>query len=430
MMQFISVADAMKQGSGTVSIRGWCYRERKSNQRAFIVVRDASNVIQCVVDKATVAADVWEAANKVAVEASLEVSGEIKPDTRAPTGYEIKVETLRLVGPSDAFPITKDQSTEFLLDVRHLWLRSRMLTSVMRVKSAMLAAAREFFEQKKYFEVTPPIITGSSCEGGSTLFELNYFGEKAYLSQSAQLYLESMIFSLEKVWSLTPSFRAEKSRTQRHLAEYWHLEGEEAWLDFNGLLEFEEQLISYICQTVAARCADDLKALGRDPADLAKITPPFPRISYAEAIEILQKEGIELKWGDDLGTEHERVLSMKFEKPLMIMRYPKDIKAFYMKQDAADPKVVLCCDVLAPEGYGEIIGSSERETDYNEIVRKLEAQGEKIEHYAWYLDLRKYGSVPHSGFGLGIERVLRWICKLESIRDAIPYPRTITRKYP
>ena len=322
MMQFISVADAMRKGSGTVSIRGWCYRERKSNQRAFIVVRDASNVIQCVVDKTTVAPEVWEASGKVTVEASLEVTGNIKPDTRAPTGYEIKVETLRLVGPSDAFPITKDQSTEFLLDVRHLWLRSRILTSVMRVKSAMLAAAREFFEQKKYFEVTPPIITGSSCEGGSTLFELNYFGEKAYLSQSAQLYLESMIFSLEKVWSLTPSFRAEKSRTQRHLAEYWHLEGEEAWLDFNGLLEFEEQLISYICQTVAARCADDLKALGRDPADLAKITPPFPRISYAEAIEILQKEGIELKWGDDLGTEHERVLSMKFEKPLMIMRYP------------------------------------------------------------------------------------------------------------
>ncbi|MBI4151022.1 asparagine--tRNA ligase, partial [Candidatus Woesearchaeota archaeon] len=281
-----------------------------------------------------------------------------------------------------------------------------------------------------YFETTPPIITGSSCEGGSTLFHVDYFGEEVFLSQSAQLYLEAMIFSLEKVWALTPSFRAEPSKTNRHLTEYWHLEGETAWQDFEGLVALEQGLLTAICQHVAKHCREELALLGRDYRDLEKIKGPFPRITYTEAIEILKKDGINIPWGKDLRTIEEEALVKHYDKPLWVTGYPKEIKAFYMKDDPDDARVVKCCDVLAPEGYGEIIGSSERETDVNILIKKLKLSGEKVEHYNWYLDLRRYGSVPHSGFGLGIERVVRWICKLESIRDAIPFPRTIKRATP
>ena len=250
------------------------------------------------------------------------------------------------------------------------------------------------------------------------------------MSQSAQLYLEALIFSLEKVWALTPSFRAEPSKTNRHLTEYWHLEGEAAWLDFEGLLMLEEELISHICDFVARNCVSELKILGRNPDDLLKIKPPFPRISYDEAIKMLEKDGMKIPWGKDLRTEEEEQLMKHFDKPLIVTRYPKGIKAFYMKEDKNNSNVVLCCDVLAPEGYGEIIGSSERETNLEVIKKKLVAQGENPENYSWYLDLRRFGSVPHSGFGMGVERIVRWFCKLESIRDAIPFPRTIKRKYP
>lgn len=429
-MNTISIQEAINQGKGTASIRGWCYRERKSNKLGFIVLRDHSNIIQCVIDKETVPEQVWNDANKILIESALELSGEIAEDKRAPTGYEIRVKDLKIIHVAERYPITKDQSTEFLLDQRHLWIRSRELTNVWKIKAQILKACRNFFEQKKYYETTPPIITGSSCEGGSTLFELKYFDEKAYLSQSAQLYLEAMIFSLEKVWALTPSFRAEPSKTNRHLTEYWHLEAETAFMDFEALLKFEEELISHICQHTAKNCANELKILGRNPEDLQKITPPFPRITYDEALQILEKDGMKIPWGKDLRTEEEEQLMKHYDKPLIITKYPSKIKAFYMKQDPQNPEVVLCCDVIAPEGYGEIIGSSERETDLETIKKKLVAQGENPEHYAWYLDLRRYGSVPHSGFGMGVERIVRWFCKLETIRDAIPFPRTIKRKYP
>jgi asparaginyl-tRNA synthetase len=428
-MQFIPIAEAMKRGSGKVAVRGWCYRERKSNQKAFIVLRDASTIIQCVVDKATARADVWDAANKVSIEASLEVEGEIKPDTRAPTGFEIKVEDLRLIGLSDVFPITKDQSTEFLLDVRHLWLRSRQLAAVLKIRSAVFGAIDEFFRKRGYYETQSPIFTPTSCEGGSTLFEVKYFGEKAYLTQSWQLYAEAVMFALEKIFCIAPCFRAEKSRTARHLTEFWMAEAEAAWLEFDDLLKLEEEFVSFLCQRVAEQCADELKLLGRDPADLLKIKPPFPRITYDEAVEILKKDGVEFEWGVDLRTLEEEQLMKHFDKPLLIMRYPKKIKAFYMKEDPSNPSVVLCADMIAPE-VGEITGGSERETDYDKLVARLEESGEKIEHYQWYLDLRKYGSVPHSGFGLGVERFIRWICKLESIRDTIAFPRTINRTRP
>ena len=427
---FISIQDAIEKGKGNVLLRGWVYRERKSNVKAFIVLRDHSNIIQCVVDKEKVKEDVWKNAEQVIIESSIIIEGELKKDERAPTGYEVHVSDLKLIHIADRFPITKDQSTEFLLDVRHLWIRSRELTNVWKVKAQVLKAVREFYEKEKYYEVTPPIITGSSCEGGSTLFEIKYFQDKAFLSQSAQLYLEAMIFSLEKVWALTPSFRAEPSKTNRHLTEYWHLEGETAWQGFEELLNHEEALISHICQHVAKHCKQELKILGRDPKDLEKIKPPFPRVTYDEALEILKKDGMNIEWGKDLRTLEEEQLMKHFDKPLMVTRYPKEIKAFYMKDDPENPKVVLCCDVLAPEGYGEIIGSSERETDVNVLIKKLKAQGENVENYNWYLDLRRFGSVQHSGYGLGTERIIRWLCKLETIRDAIPFPRTIKRMTP
>jgi len=428
-MDFISVAEAMKRGSGRVTVRGWCYRERKSNQKAFIVLRDASTIIQCVVDKATARADVWDAANKVSIEASLEVEGEIKPDTRAPTGFEIKVEDLRLIGLSDVFPITKDQSTEFLLDVRHLWLRSRQLAAVLKVRSAVFGAIDEFFRKRGYYETQSPIFTPTSCEGGSTLFEVKYFGDKAYLTQSWQLYAEAVMFALEKIYCIAPCFRAEKSRTARHLTEFWMAEAEAAWLEFEELLKLEEEFISFLCQRIAEQCSEELKLLGRDPADLLKIKPPFPRITYDEAVALLKKDGVEFEWGADLRTLEEEQLMKHFDKPLIITRYPKKIKAFYMKEDPSNPSVVLCADMIAPE-VGEITGGSERETDYGKLVKRIEESGEKIEHYQWYLDLRKYGSVSHSGFGLGVERFIRWICKLESIRDTIAFPRTINRTRP
>jgi len=425
----LTISEALKQSTGHVDLAGWCYRERKSNAFAFIVLRDGTNIVQCVVKKDNVSPQIWEDANKVTIESSLEIEGDIKEDKRAPTGYEVQVINLKIVHLAERYPITKDQSTEFLLDKRHLWIRSRELTNVWKVKAEVLRACREFYKKNGYIEVTPPIITGSSCEGGSTLFKLKYFDDVAYLSQSAQLYLEAMIFSLDKVWALTPSFRAEPSKTNRHLTEYWHLEMEAAWMSFEELLKHEEELISFICQWVAENCVEELKVLGRDPADLHKITAPFPRLTYDEAIALLKKDGIDVPWGKDLRTIEEEAIVKHFDKPVLVTNYPKAIKAFYMR-DSPDGETVNCCDVLAPEGFGEIIGSSERETDVNVLIAKLKAQGENIEHYDWYLDLRRFGSVPHCGFGLGIERVVRWICKLESIRDAIPFPRTIKRMTP
>lgn len=425
-----TVQEAIDKGTGTVQLKGWAYRERKSNAFAFVILRDDTNIIQCVIKKEDVSSQIWETVQKVTIESSLEIEGTLKEDKRAPTGYEVQVKDLKVIHIAERFPITKDQSEEFLLDKRHLWIRSRELTNVWKVKEQVLKACRTFFEEQKFHEVTPPIITGSSCEGGSTLFEMKYFTEKAYLSQSAQLYLEALIFSLKKVWSLTPSFRAEPSKTSRHLTEYWHLEAEAAWMNFEELLKFEEELISHICQHVAKNCREELKILGRDYKDLEKIKPPFPRITYDEALKLLKEDGMDVPWGKDLRTLEEEQLMKHYQKPLLVMKYPKEVKAFYMRDDSENPKVVLCCDVLAPEGFGEIIGSSERETDVNVLIDKLKKQGEKPENYEWYLDLRRYGSVTHSGFGLGIERIVRWFCKLDTIRDSIPFPRTIRRMTP
>jgi len=413
-----------------VCVRGWIYRTRSSGGIVFAVVRDSTGVIQVTVKKGNVLDAQFEAATKAGIESSVIVEGEVAEDKRAPGGFEIRANSFEVVCPAEAFPITEYQSTELLLDLRHLWIRSREQTAVAKVKAALVRGGREWFHDNGYVEVNPPIVTGVCPEDSTTLFQLKYFDRIAYLSQSAQFYLESLIYSLEKVYAITPSFRAEKSRTPRHLAEYWHMEMEAAWVDNEGNMKVQEELISAMLRNTVEECPEELRFLKRDPATLKKIEPPFDRIKYDEAMEYLQKKGHEVSWGSDLGAVEERALTADRETPLFVINYPKELKPFYMKENPEDTRTYKNSDLLAPEGFGEIIGGSERETDNSLIIERLREKGESLESYQWYLDLRKYGSVPHSGFGLGLERIVTWVCKLEHIRDAIPYPRTVARVYP
>lgn len=433
MEQYVRINDIISGGyeGKEVSIRGWIYRTRESGKLLFITIRNSTGIIQTTVSKGDVSAEEFENAKKALVESSVNVKGIVSRDERAPGGYELKAKRFEVICFSDVFPITKYQSEELLLDKRHLWIRSQELTAVLKIKAAVLKYAREWFEKNNFYEVTPPTITPSACEGGATVFEFNYFDQKAYLSQSAQLYLEALVYSLERVWSLTPSFRAEPSKTTRHLTEYWHLEAEEAWCDSNENMRFQEELISYICQKLGNEKGKELKeAFKRDAEELLRIEPPFKRLTYEECIKTLQKKGYQVEFGADFGTKEERELSLLDSKPVFVINYPKEIKAFYMKENPEDARTYLCSDMLAPEGYGEIIGGSERETDVNKLIERLKAQNANFANYEWYLDLRRFGSVQHSGFGLGIERLVKWLCKLEHIRDAIPFPRTINRVYP
>jgi asparaginyl-tRNA synthetase len=411
-------------------LRGWIHRTRSSGKLCFVTLRDSTGIVQVTVAKGAVPDADFEGAKKALLESSVEVAGTVAGDARAPGGFEVRAQCFRVLGISENFPITEYQSEEHLLNFRHLWIRSQLLTQIMKVKATALAAAREWFEQNGFFEVTPPILTANACEGGSTLFEVKYFGEKAFLSQSAQMYLEAIMFSLENVYALTPSFRAERSRTTRHLAEYWHLEGEEAFVGNEENMRIQEELVSHMVLRCAEKNAGELASLGRDPAELKGMVPPFKRLKYDDAVKKLNEKAIEFQWGNDLGTNEERVLVEGETKPVFIVNYPKQVKAFYMRENPEDTRTYLCADLLAPEGYGEIIGGSEREIDGGKLVERLKAQNTPIEPYQWYIDLRRFGSVQHSGFGLGIERLLRWICKQEHIRDTIPFPRTINRISP
>jgi len=413
-----------------VRVRGWIYRTRSSGGIVFAVIRDSTGVIQVTVKKGAVPDSQFEAATKAGIESSVMVEGEVAEDKRAPGGFEIRADSFEVVGLAEAFPITEYQSTELLLDLRHLWIRSREQTAVAKVKAALARGGREWFHDNGYVEVNPPIVTGVCPEDSTTLFQLKYFDRIAYLSQSAQFYLESLIYSLEKVYAVTPSFRAEKSRTPRHLAEYWHMEMEAAWVDNEGNMKVQEELVSAMLRSVVEECSEELKLLKRDPATLTKIEPPFDRMKYDEAMNLLQKKGHEVSWGSDLGAVEERALTEDRELPLFVVNYPKELKPFYMKENPEDNRTYKNSDLLAPEGFGEIIGGSERETDNALIIERLRDRGESLDNYQWYLDLRKYGSVPHSGFGVGIERIVTWVCKLEHIRDAIPHPRTVARVYP
>ena len=414
-----------------VCLRGWIYRRSVVGGKAFVRVRDSTGVVQVVVDEAVLGEELVKTLKDIGLEASVEACGTVTKQPRAPTGYEVVADYFRILGYSRDFPIKGGEGVEYLLDNRHLVIRSPKYTAIWKIKHTILDAGREWFKKDGWWEVTPPILTASACEGGATLFPVQYFEKQAYLSQSAQLYLEVMIFSLEKVWSLTPSFRAEQSRTRRHLAEYWHLEAEAAWYDMNDMMRVVESLVSHIVNRVLEERRRELDALGRNVDSLkTAVETPYPRVKYDEAIEILQKKGVDIKWGSDLGADEERLLTQEFDRPFFVTHFPKEVKSFYMKLDPENPRVVLGFDLLAPEGYGEVVGGSQREDDYDKLLQRIVENGYNVDDYKWYLDLRKYGSVVHSGFGLGIERLLMWIAGLEHIRDAIPFPRFRGRIYP
>ena len=411
-----------------IEIRGWVYRMRETKERVFLIIRDSGGIVQVVFNRDH---PQFEEAKKLTIESSLIVKGVVKEDKRSPSGYEIIPKKLKIVHIAERFPITRDQSREFLLDVRHLWIRSRRLTAAMKVRSTVLKAFREFYREQGYYELSPPILTPVACEGKLTLFEVKYYDKKMYLTQSWQLYAEAAIFGLEKIFTISPCFRAEKSKTSRHLSEFWMAEMEAAWMEFDELQKSAEECVSHIVQKVLEKNSEDLKLLGREPKALEAMKPPFPRLTYTEALELLErKHGLKIPWGKDLRTIEEDKISSHFDKPVIITNYPKEIMAFYKPKDPRYPKTAKCMDMIAPEGYGEIIGGSERDTDINELITWLKKQGEKPEHYEWYLDMRRYGSVPHSGYGLGIERVVAWLCKLDNIKDAIAFPRTMFRFKP
>jgi asparaginyl-tRNA synthetase len=409
-----------------VNIRGWVYRKRESKDTIFLVIRDASGVIQCTVKRKSKA---WKDAEKVTIESSIILHGTVKEDKRAPSGYEITTEKLETVGLSEIFPIAKDKSEQFLRDVRHLWLRSRKMNTIMKIRAEVLSFIHEYFKKKSFVEVSPPMFISSAVEGGATLFGLKYFDESMYLTQSAQLHLEVLIYSLEKVYCVAPSFRAEKSRTIRHLTEYWHVESEEAFSTLDDLMRLEEQLVSYVCQNTAKKCRKELEALGLDPKELLKIKAPFPKITYDEAIQRLHQRGFKIQWGEDFGFNEERALAQDLAGPLFVYAYPKKIKAFYVKAYPDKPELVMSADLIVPR-IGELTTGGARVDDKNELIQNLKAFDLRPEDYEWYIDLRKYGSIPHTGMGMGVERLLAWMLNLESVMDTIPFPRTPRRSYP
>ena len=409
-----------------VSVRGWVYRKREGKGLIFLVVRDSTGFIQCTVKKNSAA---WSEAERLTIESSLTLEGTAKPDQRAPGGHEISINTVTIIGLADPFPISKDKSEEFLRDVRHLWLRSRRMNLVMKLRGNVLAYSREYFAKEGFTEVSPPMFISAACEGGSTLFGLKYFDQNLYLTQSSQLYLEILIYSLENVYCIAPSFRAEKSRTIRHLTEYWHMEGEWPFADMTDLMRFEEGLLAYVCQRTVENCKTELTELGVDIEKLASVKVPFPRMTYGEAIERLSAKGSKLKWGDDLGYEDEKVLAEDVGNPFFVYDYPTAIKAFYCKAYRDRPEVAMSTDMLVPR-IGEISTGGAREDDKEILIKRIKAMGLKPEDYDWYLDLRRYGTVPHVGFGMGVERLLTWMLDLENIIDSIPFPRTTRRFYP
>ncbi len=430
-MTFLPIRELLHQPSDSeAEVRGWIYRARSSGAIAFLVLRDSSGIVQVTVKRGNLPEEEFEAAREAMVESSVIVRGRLFDDKRAPGGKELRASSFTVLGTARPFPITQYQSEELLLDNRHLWIRSREQTAVMKVKAAVMAGARDWLRENGFIEVTPPMFTQNACEGGTTLFNLKYFDQEVNLSQSAQMYLEALIFSLERVYSLAPSFRAEKSRTSRHLTEFWHLELEAAWVDYRKNMEIQEQMVTAMVQRALHDTREELTLLRQDLTPLELIRPPFKRITYTEAIERLQAAGHEITWGSDLGAPEERALTADESLPVFVTHFPKECKAFYMKEDEEDPRTYACADLLAPAGFGEIIGGSEREVDVEKILARMEAQDICCTSYEWYLDLRRYGSVPHSGFGLGIERVVKFLCDLEHIRDAIPFPRTVSRAYP
>jgi len=434
MKSFIDVSSILsgKHTDEKVRIRGWLHNKRSSGGIHFLLIRDGTGIIQCTVKKGLVEDQIFEETKELTQESSLEITGAVREDRRAPGGYEIQVENLKIFHRAEeGYPIAKKyHGPEFLLDNRHLWIRSKKMQTILRIRAKFLEAAREWFKMNGFTEFHSPTLITAACEGGSTLFAVKYFDQEAYLSQSWQLYAEAAIASLGKIYTVAPSFRAEKSRTRRHLTEYWHLEAEAPWCDLNCIMEIQEALLAHIFDVLCSEMRMELESLGRPPEELKSMKPPFKRITYDEAVEILNEEGVPFRWGDDLTWTHEKVLTMKFDKPFFVTHFPIGVKAFYHKPDPERPEVTLSADLLAPEGYGEITGGGQRIDDLEELLRRIKEEDLNPEDYKWYIDLRRYGSVPHSGFGLGVERAIAWICKLNHIRDAVAFPRLINRVYP
>jgi asparaginyl-tRNA synthetase len=432
-----SLADHVGQA---VTLRGWLYNMRESGKLLFPIFRDGTGTIQGIVPRAAVPPEVFDRVKSLTQESSVIVTGTVRADARAPSGFELDVadvQIVHLVPEATPFPITpKEHGVDFLMEHRHLWMRTPRQAAILRIRATIMRAAQEYFDTHGFIRTDPPILTPAACEGTSTLFELDYFGDPAYLTQSGQLYIEATALALGKVYSFGPTFRAEKSKTRRHLTEFWMIEPEVAFMDLDGLMQLAENFISHIVMRVLELHRSDLKVIGRDIAKLEAIQAPFPRLTYDQAHAMLEdayKEGkIETPhtYGDDFGSPDETYISSQFTKPVMIHRYPAAIKAFYMQPDPADPTRALCVDVLAPEGYGEIIGGSQRVDSYDLLAQRIADHNLPLAAFQWYLDLRRYGSVPHSGFGMGIERAVAWICALDHVRETIPFPRTLNRIYP
>jgi len=429
--EFITIEEALKKGSGNVNLRGWIYRQRASNKFVFIVLRDESDIIQCVIPKSK-NPEIFEKAEKLTIESSVKISGELKEDVRAPNGFEVSVSEMEIIQIAEPFPITEHQSPELLYDNRHLWIRSRKLNAVLKIRHTVVGAIHNFFRGRGYYEFDAPIFQPSQSEGGATLFEVKYFDDIMYLSQTWQLYAEAGIFSLGKIYNMGPTFRAEKSKTSRHLAEFWMAEMEAAWMTLDGAVKVAKDEIRFIVQEVLKHNKKELEILERDVKLLEHYSEAeYPTIKYAEALEILNKEyQMNVPWGKDLRTKEEEKIAEHFKVPVVVTHYPTEIMGFYKPPSEENPKEALCFDMLAPEGYCEIIGGSERSLLVEDMKRRLKADGEDPENYSWYFALRCYGSVPHSGYGLGVERVVQWMCGLDNIKDAIPFPRTMIRKFP
>ncbi len=427
----ISVRHLKEYGGETVTIRGWLANKRRSGKIGFLQIRDGSGTVQAVVSRNDVSEEAWEDVLAVTQESTVRVTGIARVDERAPGGVEIQATDFTVQHLTEDYPITpKDHGTAFLMEHRHLWLRSSKQRAALEVRSEVCQAIRDFYYEREFVLIDSPILTPTACEGTSTLFSTDYFGEKAYLAQSGQLYLEPACAAFGKVYCMGPTFRAEKSKTRRHLMEFWMVEPEIAFLDFEGVVRLAEEFICYLASRVVERCGEALEVLERDVSKLEKITSTFPQITYTEAIEILQKEGQSIEWGEDFGGEHETILASQFDRPVFITRFPAAIKAFYMQPDPENSELALGVDLLAPEGYGEIIGGSQRIHDHDLLLARIEEHELPVEAFQWYLDVRKYGTFVHSGFGMGIERFVAWMTGLPHLRETIPYPRMLYKIYP
>jgi asparaginyl-tRNA synthetase len=431
-LENIRISDIKNYLGKEVEIKGWLYNKRSSGSIKFLIIRDGTGFLQATLIKSEVGTELFNEVDNINYESSIKIIGLVREEKRAPLGYEVLIKNIEIVNTAeDNYPISlKEHGVGFLMDYRHLWLRSPRQNAILRIRAEIIKSIRDFLDIKGFILIDSPILTPAACEGTTTLFETDYFGDKAYLTQSGQLYNEATAMAFGKVYCFGPTFRAEKSKTRRHLMEFWMVEPEAAYIELEESNEIQEKMITYIVKKVLENKKQELNLLKRDTSKLEFIKAPFPRISYDEAIEILKNNGSKVKWGDDFGGEDETILSQKYNKPLFIHRYPAKCKAFYMKPDPQKPEVVLCADLLAPEGYGEIIGGGQRIDDYNLLAERIKENNLARESYEWYLDLRKYGSVPHSGFGLGIERTVTWICGLNHVRETIPFPRMLNKIYP